>query len=568
MAAARKYSKSIQNLIQNVGKMRGKTFRPTVVSPKLCTEIVNHVNLDGYENTTVIDMNPGAGVFSEALYNRLKPKRHVLLEHDVAYHPVLEEMTSRCPNASLVKLNGHDWETYKTIMTGPFRKPTFPEGYTGFEPKTVPLEEGLNRDLLFLGNITNRYQSTRLVNQFMEACGGSRSWIQQYGRVRFLLWMFDSEKERVFPHQMQSRQRTSILGDTYCEIHEVAGTGSVRRGKGFTISVVDRISAEGKKSFEYRMDKLNDNIVKYDLKRAELMEELKSKRDDVKDARSVKLLKARIQKLDVSQLKNYHTRLSLVQATITPKYKLLYGVDIPSLGLEECGQLFNEIKSNPPEEFTTYVEKRFADEAHDERQAKLNERSGSFTPTAEQAAIFAEYEQTHLQFHQLTRIARSIPDEKYARGLNPPLLQAWRDEKNDYPKPVIIGKSDVYPENQLALMDFQPILPPEYLRPEDSSLALARYEMYDWMVRTLFSTRAQSVKSALTVLAPGAACLLEELGPEGEEIGKKRVRVLTTDELVKLAWAWEQWDFKPEELKWGEVSRLEEQKQSPGLIFL
>lgn len=506
-------------------------------------------------------MNPGIGIWSEAVYNHLKPKRHILLEHDARYYPALADFTTRNPNSSLVKLNGHDWETYDAVFSsGPFHEPTFPSNYQPCHPRTVPIDEGLNPDLLFIGNLTTRSESQRLLSQFLESCSGPRTWLQKFGRVRFLIWIFDSEKERIFPKVMQSRMRGSVLADTFAEVHEVAGSGVVRTGQGFSRNISEKANSETAKKFQLQMNQITKRLPK-------IRERLDRAQKVAASAEKVTpYMQRRIQSRIDEELELFRKVLGKI-AKLSRSYEPLNGVDIEKLSIEECHKIYQKLQDDPPTDFYSPIEVRYSDEAYEEQNQKLAQTPGAYQPTAEEAALFAEYEQTHSQFHQLTRIARSIPDERYARSLSPPLLQAWRDEGTT---PVPVKPADVLPTAQLALMDFQPKVPPSYLRPDtdssDTSLAMARYEMYDWLIRILFSTRAQTVKSALAGLAPGAACILEELGQEGVEIGKKRVRVLTIDELIKLAWAWEQWDFKPEELKWGEVSRLEEQKQTLGYL--
>jgi hypothetical protein len=62
----------------------------------------------------------------------------------------------------------------------------------------------------------------------------------------------------------------------------------------------------------------------------------------------------------------------------------------------------------------------------------------------------------------------------------------------------------------------------------------------------LFVLRANTVKASLQSLAPGGENILNELRPEEFVDPDKRIRVLTTEELVNLTKAWQRWPFKME----------------------
>ena len=105
----------------------------------------------------------------------------------------------------LVGLDGYEWSTYRSICEPPEHElEFFPENYKKLEIKTVPFEDGVNYDCLFLANLTRYSESRQLVSQFLQSVFLG-NWIMSYGRVRFILMIHDDDKERILPHLIQTR---------------------------------------------------------------------------------------------------------------------------------------------------------------------------------------------------------------------------------------------------------------------------------------------------------------------------------------------------------------------------
>jgi len=479
-----------------------------------------------YTNTNIVDMNPGLGVFSQSLYERLQPRSHILLEPDNRYHERLTDLRADYPNMSLVNLNGYNWDTYNMLFgTGPFLPPTFSEHYTPPSIQTLPIEEGINRDLLFVGNLTRISDARRVMSQLLQTCY-LYSWIQQFGRVRFVLWMQADDKERIIPQVLQARARPSVVADGCCDVTEIASSGGIRTGRGFQASALPRTEViSTRRPVTKRPDSVDGRLRQKVAKDVEKLE----KWYVFQKQRGPKAVKTGQRVADLEVLVTAGIRSYLAHRNHEVFTNDTYA-DVP---LPELLKRFKATEGVPPPPVTNDPD--------------------DITP--EQRDAFAEFEEQYLvPGTGALAQAKSIEDEQYARALSPPLLQGW-DPRNATPVHIDVGE-DVYPPRPLALIDFRPKLVDEYFRHEDPEVLNKRFLTFDWITRCLFTLRAQSVTIALKSLVPGGEYLLDEIPDgRGKALGKKRVRCLLVDELVDLSKAWDSWPFKPEDSEWGGYSR-------------
>lgn len=500
-----------------------------------------------YTGTNLIDMNPGLGQFSAALHERLQPRTHVLLEPEASCRTSLAERLGRKhPRMTILDLNGHNWDTYDAIFTHQhlYASPDHMPRAT-----YTPPAAGLNHQLLFVGNFTRLSNSRRFVSQILSTCF-LQSWLQRFGRVRFLLWLQSGDTDRLLPPLVQARTRPSILTDACCDLTIVATTPGIRAGKGYQASqlgsAADTSSSSSSSSpsppcpfSPYKQRRSLDSVL----------------RRTVKDAL---LPLERWRNLCSRPMVDGHRRLLRLQNAESHAIYALRTYFKSRNGVSSTAQYDN---LSLPE-----LEKLF----HDTEGVPLPAPDADSSITAEQRSSFAEFEELFItSAHGDLPRKRSIFDEKYARSLEPPMLQIWRPH-NAHPLP--IPQDHTYPAGRpLALLDFQPHCKHDFFnQPPEGTTTTAiatttprpdllnkRFVTFDWIVRNLFTLRAQDTKLALKGLVPGGEYLLDEIPDgRGHEIGLKRVRTLTLEELIDLAMAWERWPFKPDDdSEWGGYSR-------------
>jgi 16S rRNA A1518/A1519 N6-dimethyltransferase RsmA/KsgA/DIM1 with predicted DNA glycosylase/AP lyase activity len=513
--------------------MRLSPLRPAGTQPlTFADKTADKLNLEqNYKGTTIIDMNPGLGIFSKTLYERLRPKSHILLEPHPAYQDHLREFKKPYAKMSLVGLDGYNWDVYEQIFrSDSYPEPIFEPGFVPPRPKTVPPEEGINTDLLFVGNLTRVPEAQRVTSQLL-ATIFNRGWLQQFGRVRFLLWMNDLDKERLLPQAVQTRARPSVIADTVARVTSIAGSGTVRSGKGFAIchlpASLDKmpdIPTPKSRSGKSMIERLGKKVQKELDKRIDWLARIKKNGPDVK-----KSTLDRGPTLEERIRKHLHVFLAHVD-------KVVYMED---------GS--NPYRCVPLETLIARYEAAMADarKSPEEKRAEAAKTAG-VEFSQEEKDSFAEFEEEYLLAATGDRQKmNSLWDESYARTLNPPLLQAWEPRNND--TIIVDPDADLFPHRSIALLDFEPKLIHEWFRTDDIEEVFRRTAAYDRLVRAIFSLRAQTLKAALKTLAPGAENVLQMLPEEGKELGKKRVRCLSTDELIRVANAWKKWPFKPDE---------------------
>lgn len=209
---------------------RGDKSRVNVVSEKLCDDILSYVghSLERHKGCDIIDMYPGAGLWSSKLHDFLKPRSHILLEpDDQLYTPFLEPLLEK-PGVKLIPKTGIIWKELNTILTPEFlpHQKTFAPGSDELLQRNDTLI--LTANLAFhpkkrFGNFSSIVPL--VLHQFLGAIRSS-SLFQRYGLVRMLIWTRNDDKAGLIPRCMQKRRREAVEAELACEwAHEICGLG-------------------------------------------------------------------------------------------------------------------------------------------------------------------------------------------------------------------------------------------------------------------------------------------------------------------------------------------------------
>lgn len=206
-----------------------------VVSPHLCDDIINYMRpeLEQYKGCDIIDIHPGACLWSQKLHDFLKPRRHLLLEPEERYFdpfikPLLQQKDSTYRHSTLSGAHPKNyWSTYDAIFNDdllPKRDP-LPPGHPALrEPNT---------SLLVIGNLVRRYSDYRsvvrnvhtsslLLNQ-MSYAAQSNSLFHRYGLTRMLFWIPQDIASTVLPDSILFRQGFNVGLDSTANLVEIAG---------------------------------------------------------------------------------------------------------------------------------------------------------------------------------------------------------------------------------------------------------------------------------------------------------------------------------------------------------
>lgn len=180
-------------------------------------------SLERHKGCDLVDLNPGAGVWSSKLHDCLEPRNHIMMDLDAdLYKPYLSDLLSK-KNVQLIPQSGLVWkDLFEMIRTH--------LSHQSEAGKEAARER--NDTLLITANLSNfpkkTFQgfdsiSTMVIYQLMSSIRTS-SLFQRYGLVRMLLWVNDEDKRRLIPRSINRRKRSAFEAELSCEwIHEVAG---------------------------------------------------------------------------------------------------------------------------------------------------------------------------------------------------------------------------------------------------------------------------------------------------------------------------------------------------------
>uniref|UniRef100_A0A060TD45 rRNA adenine N(6)-methyltransferase n=1 Tax=Blastobotrys adeninivorans TaxID=409370 RepID=A0A060TD45_BLAAD len=185
---------------------------------KLCTEVTKHNKRWGYgDNTVIIDAYPGFGVFSAALQEAIRPKKHLMMEPHIQYHNYLQSLADPSVN------------TLEVLKWDPFRWTSFSELQDNhlYTPQMHTREE-VHPDILFVANLTMP-QGDQLLTQYLN-CVQNGSWLQRYGRVRMLLWVKPVIGTKFMLREgMMGRSRLSVQAEA-CTDSQMLSTSAMYKG--------------------------------------------------------------------------------------------------------------------------------------------------------------------------------------------------------------------------------------------------------------------------------------------------------------------------------------------------
>ena len=180
-------------------------------------------SLERHRGCDLLDINPGAGLWSRKLHEAVQPRKHILMERDTKlYAPFLADLTAK-DNVMLLPKSGIAWTELNEVLSTEL-------SHQVERPKSETPER--NDTLLVSVNIglypRKKYISFDCVSdlimfQFLSSIR-TGSMFQKYGMVRMLIWVHDDGKRRLIPRSVVRRRRAAFDAELACEwIHEVAG---------------------------------------------------------------------------------------------------------------------------------------------------------------------------------------------------------------------------------------------------------------------------------------------------------------------------------------------------------
>ncbi|GKU03629.1 mitochondrial transcription factor 1 [Fusarium langsethiae] len=202
----------------------GDRHRVSIVNQGLCDDVANYIgpSLERHRGCDLVDINPGAGLWSKTLHELVQPRKHILMEPDIdLYKPFLGDFLNKS-NVEVVPKAGILWKELQEVLESVVKQAI----------RDPAAEPERNDTLLVNINLCycppKKYQmfecvSTMVLYQLMSSIR-TASLFQQYGLVRMLIWISDDGKRRLLPRSAIRRKRSAFEAELALEwLHEVAG---------------------------------------------------------------------------------------------------------------------------------------------------------------------------------------------------------------------------------------------------------------------------------------------------------------------------------------------------------
>ena len=491
-----------------------------------------------YTGCDIIDINPGAGIWSSKLHDFLNPRTHVLMEPDDSlYDPLLQPLIEQKDSTyRLVPKSGVVWAHLEKVLS----KDHLPL-QEELEAGDSRLEHG-NDTLLITANLgyspRKPYRGfgslpILLIYQFLSALR-AHSLFHKYGHVRMLIWMADGEQSVVLPKSVALRKKAAIEAEVSCEnIFEVASStvdsNRIRREPALdwqsSMNVLARAETMGIKTPEGRKSVFSSAFTTVG-KVPDAGEVVELSRDFYKELDDLESAFA------AGKFTQYLDGKKSV-SNEAPQYKRLKELRYRRDAATRRGGRARDLMSEYDAIMTLQRQIFSLSDVDTAVQQDLNDRIHKWKDAVQ---LMASNDQEEF-IHQL--------DNHRAFQHKPPLL-LWDRRECD---PLKINKDEFYPEQEMCLLDFRPKAMWPILRESFP----ANYDVFEYIVSSLLMMPTQSLRKGLTALWPGAFEWLIAECPSltdpnkggNLDIDLMTARCLSQEMYREIIEAWMRWPFRP-----------------------
>jgi transcription factor 1 len=525
-------------------------------------DIIKYIgpSLEKYKGCDIIDLNPGACLWSQKLHDFLRPRTHVLFESTPQLWSEFQRPLLDQPDSAYKLFHGD--MTYKPAFEElfnsgilPHQKPVDPEGPEPLQP---------NNNLLVTGSLMWDPKAPgmgfdslgkQLVKLFSDGAWNNERY-HKYGPVRSLLWMTEEDFKGAVPRSHYMYSKYSFTMNYLAKTVQVVTPGHAPKGPAY--STIGRKPQYEIQSVIRAMQRGQENGMKLPEHRRDCVHEMADE----------------IAQRNLEQGKPVDTRLSTVE---TIQYleqrvrdgKSTHGIDLerdikaiqarqllddnPHLGLAigKRGQpIFNDLGIQTSR-FTSSLRQSRMHRVHSAELAEAYEKmfdreceilTMKDGPEKEEAKKALEGQSEELEaavaaMHQA--LQTGVMSEANDRiTLKSPVTRLQWDSR-PY-EPLVMQPDEVWPAKGACLIDLEP-------HPR-------RTQRLDWLLDfayALFQSPNRSVKTALDSMQSGASSLVDEVpsltDPQrGGRLNMDHLKVsmLTNEMITDLFQAYCDWPFK------------------------
>ena len=223
-----------------------------LIDLQLLDDVLSYIgpSLEKHKGCDILDLNPGAGLWSQKLHDFLRPRRHILLEPELSkfkhfLDPLVEQPNSKY---QLLERNPCDFPVFSELIDDgylPDQKRVTPGAPKAQEPNNTllvtgqiiwdPKMPGVGFDSM-AKQVLLHYANAAWTNQLCHALGP----------VRMLLWIARDDLKNMVPRTQATNAKTSFWLQMTSHITEVVSPGVEVRSN----------NASGSREHRYRLESL------------------------------------------------------------------------------------------------------------------------------------------------------------------------------------------------------------------------------------------------------------------------------------------------------------------------
>lgn len=506
--------------------------RVNVVSEALCAQSIDRLrpSLKKHEGCDLLDINPGAGLWSKHLHDAVKPRNHLMVEGRAKLYEqvIADQMGDR--NHEIIEEPGLNWHNLGNVMS---------EYLDPHHARIKPGDEQhVKNDLLVTVNLTGwptqplarfKDMNRMTIYQIMASVPNSKIF-QRYGNVRFFMWMNDFNKRHVLPRSATNREAGPFEYEMSCDyIREVCGFDTMDKATR-TVTVRDE----------------HMNIESA--------------------ARALKQMEADGVVTPPGRETAYMKQILADPSLREP----LVGVQPPRIVRPYEDELANMEEEAPLDEGSEPISRRHLDLRIRQRNSSVHsvfhhDMLLNHTRLLEMDPSDAGYDELLRKYsHDLESLKHMVLSDYILLRDN---YHLWRHQKNGIPalhwdrrpyEPLVVDPSEFYPNVPLALLDVQPraIDPvinqtgPGTTRSRDYASVILKMIMSGRKTKIpLFPRMLDSVQPGLGNLAKNQVPSFWDAAQGGNRLtgmAGLNGRTMASNHFEDLVRAWMQWPFRPE----------------------
>ncbi|KAH9862231.1 hypothetical protein IAQ61_010434 [Plenodomus lingam] len=547
--------------------------RSQIVSPNLCDDVIKYIGstLEKHKGCDIIDINPGAGLWSQKLHDYLKPHSHVLLEPRYDKFKDFLDPLITAPNS-----------TYKLVEKDPCARDTYREIVSeGIFPDQVvrgprePKAQETNNTLLVTGSLVWDPKLTglgfdsmakQLIHHFASSAA-SNDLFHAFGLIRMLLWVQHEDLSPMVADSISNMYKANRVLEMTQNITLVVNAERTERKIGRGSS--GREPQYELESLTQALRRARDNGFEIPTHRRAASYNYALELERLTGGTGIMRSEAMQEFLCKQQMSGNPTT-GLLQTTYIDCYEQekLLAEKYPDIDLSKIvnsGKALKTILKDHPAslEVRNYLKRRnqinssaktkvhiehcadIGEEMHDLEIKALRMKDGK-----KKDAVIKEIEELDQKWeetlasippnHQTS--AQNEADERISMRTPPHPRIQWDQRPFE---PLVMQDDEVWPQNRLSLVSMEPI-------PQPFKEDIPDYtEWLNDFIFGLFNAPNDAVDHALDKMQHGLSVVIKDCpslkDPEKGgrlKMNQLRVRMLTVEMIEELVSAYRKWPFK------------------------